>query len=372
MLPVIAMRWFPNHKGLVTGICFAYFGGGTFIFDVVETAVVNPKNVPFDASFGYIHHPQLLARLPRMFLYLAVPIVAAQLLAVYFIRDPPTSVNNQNQNQNQNQNHNINNENNSEYEMLRDKTHESNRDSENAAIQPPLTMSEAVQTAIFWQLFAFLMVYTLICITYIAEWKESALTYLLLTNDEYLSVVGGVSTIVAACGRLFWGAFFDWNNKHNERTSAKLTFACQSGAMAVLFISYPLCRYAPQYLFPIWNCMIWFNINSQYTILPSMITRVFGARHLTSILSLFFIPDIFACVLVATVFSSGVKSYFGGWQNCFFVFGGGLFAITLLACTFTTEKVRAHSKTSDRFRSASTSKSSIVLAVGSHRGYGST
>ena len=39
---IAAWEWFPDHKGLITGIISAGYGFGTFVFAQVSTALVNP------------------------------------------------------------------------------------------------------------------------------------------------------------------------------------------------------------------------------------------------------------------------------------------------------------------------------------------
>ena len=37
-------KYFPDNKGLVGGIVVAGFGFGAFVFNIVSTAIVNPKH----------------------------------------------------------------------------------------------------------------------------------------------------------------------------------------------------------------------------------------------------------------------------------------------------------------------------------------
>ena len=50
----VAMRWFPKKKGLVNGIIVGGFGLGAFIFNQVQTAYLNPLNLPIGKD-GYFH-----------------------------------------------------------------------------------------------------------------------------------------------------------------------------------------------------------------------------------------------------------------------------------------------------------------------------
>jgi len=43
--PIICgWEWFPNHKGLISGLCVGGFGFGALVFGFISTAIVNPDN----------------------------------------------------------------------------------------------------------------------------------------------------------------------------------------------------------------------------------------------------------------------------------------------------------------------------------------
>ena len=52
MVPLICgWEYFPNRRGLVTGICLGGYGFGSFIFSQISSAIVNPdKDEPIDDS----------------------------------------------------------------------------------------------------------------------------------------------------------------------------------------------------------------------------------------------------------------------------------------------------------------------------------
>lgn len=64
------MRWFPKRKGMAMGIVVGGFGGGSFIFNLIQTALVNPNNVSIDES-GYFTNPDVIDRVPNLLLTLA-------------------------------------------------------------------------------------------------------------------------------------------------------------------------------------------------------------------------------------------------------------------------------------------------------------
>ena len=67
----VAMRWFPKSKGLVNGIIVGGFGLGAFIFNQIQTAYLNPANLPLDDETGkFFIDDTILNRVPSVFLML--------------------------------------------------------------------------------------------------------------------------------------------------------------------------------------------------------------------------------------------------------------------------------------------------------------
>ena len=64
----IGMRWFPNNKGMAMGIVVGGFGGGAFIFNQIQTAILNPENLAPEGE--YFTDEQLLQRVPKLMLIL--------------------------------------------------------------------------------------------------------------------------------------------------------------------------------------------------------------------------------------------------------------------------------------------------------------
>ena len=51
MVPLICgWEWFPNNRGLVTGVTLGGYGFGSFIFAQVSTQLVNPDNLSTDPN----------------------------------------------------------------------------------------------------------------------------------------------------------------------------------------------------------------------------------------------------------------------------------------------------------------------------------
>jgi hypothetical protein len=84
------LRWFPKHKGMAMGIVVGGFGFGAFVFNQIQTAILNPDNVAIDPESGYFTDPDLLARVPGLMVILASIYLAICIVACLMITEPHT------------------------------------------------------------------------------------------------------------------------------------------------------------------------------------------------------------------------------------------------------------------------------------------
>ncbi|XP_071085568.1 uncharacterized protein [Haliotis cracherodii] len=86
-----AMKWLPERKGLAGGLVVAGFGGGGFIFNLVQTAFINPGNLPTDLTVNdekYFTQPEVLERVPWVFVLTGGLYAAIQLVGVLLMSEP--------------------------------------------------------------------------------------------------------------------------------------------------------------------------------------------------------------------------------------------------------------------------------------------
>lgn len=65
----VAMKWYPRSKGMALGVVLGGFGFGSFIFNQVQTAYLNPKNLKLDDG-QYYTNDEVLGKVPSVFLLL--------------------------------------------------------------------------------------------------------------------------------------------------------------------------------------------------------------------------------------------------------------------------------------------------------------
>lgn len=87
-----AMKWLPKWKGFANGIVVAGFGLGALIFNVVQTIFVNPDNVSAKKNENgedYFTDPDLINRVPYLFLILGGSYAMMQLIGSLLLANPP-------------------------------------------------------------------------------------------------------------------------------------------------------------------------------------------------------------------------------------------------------------------------------------------
>ena len=89
-----AMKWMPKWKGIANGVVVSGFGLGALIFDAIQTGYVNPDNLvaspnPEQPDEKFFTDPELIARVPFVFLILGGSYAIMQLIGSLLLTDPP-------------------------------------------------------------------------------------------------------------------------------------------------------------------------------------------------------------------------------------------------------------------------------------------
>ncbi|CAH8566160.1 unnamed protein product [Schistosoma turkestanicum] len=88
----VAATWFPKRRGLVVGLIVGGFGLGALVFTPIETALINPNNVPVDAKTRYYNNPDVLDRIPVAFLILGGILLGLQIIGLILLRPKPPKI----------------------------------------------------------------------------------------------------------------------------------------------------------------------------------------------------------------------------------------------------------------------------------------
>ncbi|KAL3308860.1 hypothetical protein Ciccas_012602, partial [Cichlidogyrus casuarinus] len=81
--------WFPHKRGLVVGLIVSGFGAGSLIFSPIQYAFINPENKKVNNITRFFDDPDLLERIPYVFLLCGGIIVAMQIIGLLMLAQKP-------------------------------------------------------------------------------------------------------------------------------------------------------------------------------------------------------------------------------------------------------------------------------------------
>lgn len=302
ILMIVCMRWFPNKRGLVGGFSLGLFGVGAFVFVFLESSLVNPSNIKIDHNIGYVKHPEIIERIPVMCMYIAAVMAGMQTISIFCIKNPPWF----------------------RFESIQNRKRKIPNEIERKYEEYSLTVMQAMKFSTFWILFFQTFLYVLISDVAILQWKTFAVNDLRILDDKYLSVIGSISALGNGFGRIFWGWFYDYIG-----SSYRITQSLMSTIITLFLVTWPLCSYSPMVMYPIWNIMIWMQVNCCFAIYPSFVSTTFGTKYVGSLIGFMFIAELFSALFVAGV-GSHICLWFHGWTYYLLMIGAfGLCTILL-------------------------------------------
>eukprot|EP01083_Nonionella_stella_P104297 298719_1 len=276
--PIVCMRWFPMRRGLVNGVISAIFGAGPFVFDAIQSKLVNPQNIAINAHFGYTKDDDIIERIPFMFVYVAGIMFTMQLLSLLCVKNPPWFV------------------------TVRAELDDAKKSNTQLLYEAnSMTMKESMSHWSFWELWTSNWVYTVVLMWLTAEWKLFAVSYMNIQNDQLLAVIGSMGSLSNGIGRFVWGVFYDYTGSFRVSMGLQ-TAICAAFVMTLPVI--PLIESVPiETTFTVWMIVMWFCAGCEYAFLPSVISETFGAKHTGAIIGVFVMAEPIAMGIVVLLSS---------------------------------------------------------------------
>merc|ERR1719184_220420 len=294
------MRWFPNHKGMAMGVVVGGFGGGAFIFNQIQTVILNPDNI--NPKGEYFTNPDLLARVPLLMLILAVLYFSVQMIACFLVTEPSIDTELVPQTEDMEDERNK--------EILMDQV-----DGESY-----VTPKEALKRKELYMLW--MTRFCVVMITHSVSGFYKAFGQSFIADDHFLSMVGAVSSIFNCSGRLLYGVLMD-------NTSYKTAMTVETICLTLLVSTLPATTYGGKITFIIWIWAIYATFPGTYSTQPAVTTQTFGHKYGGTIYGFLFTSDIINNLLVG-VLSRWLLST-GGWVGFFVTlsaFGAVALAVT--------------------------------------------
>jgi len=86
MFPPLRTLWkyYPNKKGLCTGILSGAFGTSSMIFNKISNTIINPKHEGLDPSTQF-YSKEIGLQVPYYYLYTSIIIISIGLFTVLFL-----------------------------------------------------------------------------------------------------------------------------------------------------------------------------------------------------------------------------------------------------------------------------------------------
>lgn len=338
-----AVKWFPKWKGLATGIISCGFASGGVVMPFVQTLFVNPHNLKPDIMTGghsqekYFFQPELLNRVPYLFLIMGGICALFQFIGSLFLVNPPiTNTSNNVTNievNNDNSNHYGSTDDSSDSTTpIKDDTHVdktiiitnngntiNTESSELVSLQrtssaedKELTVVQVLRRPIFYA-FWFLFFFAAVSRAFIrALYKAFGLDE--VDNDDFFMTIVLVSgSLTGLVARVVWGLIAD-------TTSFKFAFVLQAAIMTSLLATLYATSAVYKVMYLFWMVGINCAIGGYFAIFPVAISKVFGQKNVSVIYGMIFTGQAIGSVLAA--FLSHILVDLINWYGVFFILTG--------------------------------------------------
>ncbi|XP_076373295.1 apicoplast pyruvate carrier 1-like isoform X2 [Tachypleus tridentatus] len=335
-------QWFPNKKGLVTGVVASGFALCPFFMNIVQTFFVNPNNLQ-PASDGFFYNPEILENVPYLFLVMGGVVASVLLIGQLLYQESPDVSNQEEQPCNETIdmdetlrkscrgeefNELVTNELGLASTSLEELSAIPKEDSanielntgENELCVPP---KEAIKKKEFY-----LLSVTCICsfVPFLfanAFYKTYGQTF--IQDDKFLSITGSVGGVLHTVSRVLVGFIQD-------KISYKLTSLLLLGMQTVLLFTLVVTPHGGKVMFFIWICGLFITFPFTFVCIPAIVAEVFGTKHAPEIYGLSFISSTASAFLWPMILRYFITS--SGWFGTFCVMATFSFTGVFMAILF--------------------------------------
>lgn len=308
IVPVhLCWDWFPNNKGLATGIVLGGFGFGSFIFGFISRALVNPNGLDLVNGRYAIEVTDRVPFMLRMLVIIWACIVA---IALCLISPAPNAHHEEKQesataiNAEEDKKEGLN-------EKLLDNE---NKDADTTDANVPSPLIQCLTSR------QFLLVYTMMLLSVFLGFYVAGVYKLygnsVLKDDAFMTMVGSFAFIFGAI-RFVWSWLVDL---YSYKFSYTIILVIQS------FLALTLVAISESYVcYFIWICVLIWLEGGHFVLLPTITAKLFP-DHRAAVYSYAFslngMANLLAIILIRfTLASVGFSFYF---------YVGGIFSIVSL------------------------------------------
>ncbi|CAM1324437.1 Uncharacterised protein g8671 [Pycnogonum litorale] len=263
------MRWFPQNKGVVSGLVIGAFGLGSLMLTPIQTAFINPENLSPDEDGTYFSQPEVLDRVPLTFYMLSGLYYGVQLLGIAMVTEARPDDGNDGPQERRC--------------LVKDadsmsSSEEVKRGSDKVAAaavavvdhEYGLKPRQVLKTRKFYVFWTAMFLNCIVTYYMNSMYKVFGQTF--ISDDYFLALVGALSAGFSFVARLFWGRFYD-------RFSYKVSLLTISTLLAILLCTFVFTPYGGGAMFAVWFWSISFSFSGMYVISPCGVTEAFGDKY---------------------------------------------------------------------------------------------
>lgn len=243
-----ANRWFPQSKGLMTGIVVGSFGFGGLVWSPLQTLYMNPRNEQADDSGNF---PQsVYEKTPSMFLYIALIFGTLQAIGCILASPGPSIIQE------------------TEYETSIGPPPVKVLDDE---LFPQVTTFVSVFKYKIFYVIGLMMMLVAPGVTFVNSLgKTYGLTY--IKDDRYLALVVALAALPNSFGRCIWGYLVERFGFRICYTAKVILFGFLIALFAYSFIL------SSKVLYAFWMLGLFFGFSASFVLFPVYIEQIFGPK----------------------------------------------------------------------------------------------
>ena len=258
MIPVyLACQYFPNSKGIISGIITGFFGLATIFSSLIAQEIVNPDNLKATIKEGSDKYftADVADNLMKFIKYLSLYYLILGVVGALLFFDPP-------------QNQSLKTE-------LEDEERKPKK--ANESINDPLmlygegsefTAKTALKSFKVYHIFLMNFFSSGLGLLIASHFKDYGMTK--INDDQFLTMVGSVGAVCNGCGRMVWGLLYD------RLTFRRTYFICL--VIQIVFIATYELTSDMKPTFFIWTCVLLFCEGAHFALFPALCLTEFGTE----------------------------------------------------------------------------------------------
>lgn len=270
---IAAQKWFPQCKGIFTGVIVAGFGLGGLIFTSAQTLYMNPKNKKAD-EFGYFDQT-VYERVPDLFLYMGITFTVAQSIGCILAFPPPQT----------------------EHHTVAPASPDPSTTIFNGDLIPNMkSFSSAFNYRVLYVV-GFMMMLVAPGVTFVNSLgKRFGQSY--IKDDSFLATIVAISAVANATGRFTWGFLI-------EKFAFSTCFLIKVLLFSTLVILFPFgFILSSRALYTIWMLGLFFGFSGTFVLFPVFIEQIFGSKYHGLIYGILYVCMAFSSILTSALIGS--------------------------------------------------------------------